>query len=233
MKKVMFLLLLFAACQLQAQQLIQPLSSGDYWKLEDYQQRLPELANQNTFPKVISFSNGYLGVNKVWANRIIGANEIHWVLAGAQNVTDFYVEYSRDMHHFEQAGIVRLVQAENGTNYTFRHQFIERKPIYYRLALVRNGQVLAYTPAVQIAEEEAQTKIFPTLVQGSTFYVQTAFAYQLLQVVDGASQTVYQKLLDGQTGTITVGLPSLPKGIYFVRLLASGLPQHVQRIMVN
>lgn len=233
MKKVMFLLVVLAGVSLQAQQLVQPLSSGDYWKIDDYQQRLPELANQNTFPRVISFSNGYLGVNKVWANRIVGANEIHWSLAGAQNVTDFYVEFSRDMHRFEQAGLVRLVQAGDGSNYTFRHQFIDPIPVYYRLALVRNGQVLAYTPAVQLAEEEGQTKIFPTLVQGSTFYVQTALAYQLLQVVDGASQTVFQKPLDRQTGTITVGLPSLPKGIYFVRLLANGLPQHVQRIMVN
>ena len=233
MKKGLFVLLLFAGFTMHGQQLIQPLSSGDYWKIEDYQQRLPELANQNTFPRVISFPDGYLGVSNVWANRIIGANEIHWVLAGAQNVTDFYVEYSRDMHQFEQAGIVRLVQAENGTNYTFQHQFNERRPLYYRLALVRNGQVLAYTPAVQIAEEENRTKIFPTLVQGSTFYVQTALAYNLLQVVDGAAQTVFQKALDGQTGTITVGLPSLPRGIYFVRLLSNGLPQHVQRIMVN
>ncbi|HET7898459.1 MAG TPA: hypothetical protein VFL47_12325, partial [Flavisolibacter sp.] len=150
-----------------------------------------------------------------------------------QNVTDFYVEYSRDMHRFEQAGIVRLVQAENGTHYTFRHQFIDQQPVYYRLALVRNGQVLAYTPAVQVAEEEAQTKIFPTLVHGSTFYVQTAFPYQLLQVVNGASQTVFEKPIEGQTGTLTIGLPSLPSGIYFVRLLANGLPQHMQRIMVN
>lgn len=233
MKKVLFFIFLLAGYLARGQQIVQPLSSGDYWEINDYQQRLPELANDRTFPRIISFPNGSVGVSNLWPNRIIGANEIYWKMAGVQNVTDFYVEYSRDMQHFERAGIVHLLQAENGTDFIFRHQFNDRNLVYYRLAFVRNGQIMAYTPAVQLAEEENRTKIFPTVVQGSTFYVQTAFPYEMLQVVNGASQTVFEKPLDGRTGTVTIGLPSLPRGIYFVRLLSRFEPQHVQRILIE
>jgi hypothetical protein len=232
MKKVMLFTLLLAGFAVHSQTLIQPVSSGDYWRIDDYQRRLPELANPNTFPRTISFSNGYLGVSNVWANRIIGANEIHWVLSGVQNVSDFYVEYSRDMHNFERAGLVHLLQAGNN-EYVFRHSFIDDRQVYYRLALVQDGRVLAYTPAIQLANEVNTTKVFPTVVQGSTMYVQTANAYDKLQVINGASQSVYEKPLDKQTGTITVGLPSLPRGVYFVRLLSRNAPQHVQRILVD
>jgi hypothetical protein len=115
----------------------------------------------------------------------------------------------------------------------FRHQFTDRNLVYYRLAFVRDGQVLAYTPAVQVADAEASTKVFPTLVKGSTFYIETGRPYEKLEVLNSASQAVYQKGLGNQTGTITVGLPALQRGIYFVRLLSDRTPQHVQRIMVD
>lgn len=233
MKKVLFLTCLLATVMAQGQRMVQPLSSGDYWEINDYQQRLPELANDNTFPRVISFPNGYAGVDNFWANRIVGANELHWALAGVQNVSDFYVEYSRDMHHFERAGIVRLVRVENGTDYVFRHQFYDKRPVYYRLALVQDGRVLAYTPAIQLAKEENQTKVYPTVVQSGTFYVQAGFPYELMQVVNGSGQTVFQKALDGRTGTIPVVLPDLASGAYFVRLLSNRYPGHVQRIVVE
>jgi hypothetical protein len=234
MKTVILFTLLTAGFAVKAQHpVIQPIASGDYWQIDDYQRRLPELANQNTFPRTISFANGYAGVANVKANRIIGANELYWTIAGAQNVTDFYIEYSRDMRTFERAGIVHLLRTEPTSDYVFRHQFNDRSLVYYRLALVRDSQILAYTPAVQLLDEEAHTKVFPTLVKGSTFYIQTAQAFERLQVFDSGSVSVYEKALGNQSGTITVGLPSLPKGIYFVRLLSDRAPQHVQRIMID
>lgn len=233
MKKVMIFTLLAAGFIANAQPIVQPVASGDYWQIDDYKQRLPELANANTFPRTISFANGYAGVSNVKANRIIGANELYWTLAGAQNITGFYIEFSRDMRRFEQAGIVQLLRTEPGYGYVFRHHFNDAGLVYYRLALVRDGQILAYTPAVQVMDEEARTKIFPTVVQGSTFYVETGTPYEKLEVVNTSSQSVYQKGLANQTGTITIGLPALPRGIYFVRLLSDRAPQHVQRILVE
>jgi hypothetical protein len=233
MKNVMILTLLIAALTTRSQTIIQPISSGNYWEIDDYQRRLPELANENTFPQTISFPNGSVGISNVKANRLTGVNEIYWTIAGAQNVTDFIIEFSRDLRNFERAGQVQLARVESSNDYVFRHIFNDERLVYYRLALLRNGQVLAYTPAVQLLDEESRTKVFPTIVKGSTLYVQAGQPFERLQVVNSAAQTVYEKGLANQTGTLTVGLPSLPKGAYFVRLLSDRAPQHVERIFVD
>jgi len=233
MKNVILSTLLLAATLANAQPIVQPVSSGDYWNIDDYKTRLPELANNSTFPTTINFPNGYVGISNFKANRIIGVNEIHWNIGAVQNVADFYVEFSRDLRRFERAGIVQLARTEGGTGYVFRHTFTDNSLVYYRLAMARNGAVLAYTPAVQVLDEEHTTKVFPTIVRGSTFHIQTAQPYEKLQVINSANTSVYEKGINNQTGTITVGLPSLPTGIYFVRLLSTNKPQYVERILVE
>ena len=232
MKNVMLFTLLLAGAVSHSQEIIQPVSSGDYWRINDYRQRLPELANPNSFPRTISFPNGYVGISNVEANRIVGANEISWTVAGAENISGFVVEFSRDGHNFEQASRAYLLRTDGVDSYVFRHPFTDRRLVYYRLAIVRDGQMLAYTPAVQIPDETARTKVFPTLVNGSTFYVQTGQPFERLQVVNEAGKPVYERAMDNQTGTVTVGLPSLPGGVYFVRLLSNTAPAHVQRIVL-
>jgi hypothetical protein len=44
---------------------------------------------------------------------------------------------------------------------------------------------------------------------------------------------MYEKGINNQTGTLTIGLPSLPAGIYFVRLLSTNKPQFVERVLVE
>jgi hypothetical protein len=233
MKNVLLFKLLLIATIVNAQPIVQPISSGDYWNTEEYKNQLPKLANRTTFPAAINFPNGYIGISSFKANRVIGVNEIYWNIGTVQNVTDFYVEFSRDLKTFERAGIVQVARTDGGTNYVFRHTFMDNALVYYRLAIAKGGIIVAYTPAIQVLDEENTTKLFPTLVKGSTFYIQTAEAYEKLQVVNSANIPVYEKGINNQTGTITIGLPSLPTGIYFVRLLTTNRQQFVERILVE
>ncbi len=233
MKNLLLFKLLLTASIVQSQPIVQPISSGDYWNTEEYKNRLSELANRTTFPTTINFPNGYVGISSLKANRIIGVNEIHWNISAVQNVSDFYVEFSRDLRTFERAGIVQFARTEGGTGYVFRHTFVDNALIYYRLAVLKGGAVVAYTPAIQLLDDEHTTKVYPTLVKGSTIYIQTAQAYEKLQVINSANISVYEKGINNQTGTITIGLPSLPGGIYFVRLLNTNRPQHVERILIE
>lgn len=234
MKNVLLVKLLLATTILKAQPIVQPVSSGDYWTTDEYQSRLPELVNKTTFPATVNFTNGYAGINSLEVNRLVGANEIIWNVGTVQNVSDFVIEWSRDLKTFERAGIVQLARTDNGNRYVFKHLFDDNKLVYYRIGFVSGGQVLAYTKAVQVLDEEFTTKIFPTIVKGSTFYIQSGKAFEKVQVVNSSGQSMYEKGLDGTTGTITIVLPSsLQKGIYFVRLLSANQPQHVQRIMVE
>jgi hypothetical protein len=232
MKKTILLQLLLVAAIVNAQPIVQPISSGDYWQIDQWASQLPRLATKTTFPLTVQFTNGYIGITNLYANRLVGENEIVWNIGAWNNATNFVVEWSRDAQNFERAAIVHLESA-NGGRYVFRHRFEDNRLVYYRIGIVTGANTIAYSPAVQVLDEEHTTKIFPTAVKGSTFYVQTGQAFEKLQVVNSAGQAVYEKGISGQTGTITIGLPPLNTGIYFVRLLSADRPQHVQRIVVG
>ncbi len=236
MKNVLLLKLFLFATLAQSQTIIQPISSGDYWTTDQFKTRLPELANNTTFPATISFPNGSFEMRSFTANRLTGANEIIFTTAATKNVTDYIIEWSRDLKTFQQATILHLKSADvegGAARYVFQHSFNDNQLVYYRVGVLSACKVIAYTPSVQVLDEEHSTKIFPTLVKGSTFYIQTGSAYEKLQVINSANMPVYEKGISGQTGTITIGLPSLSTGIYFVRLLAVNKPQHVEKIMVE
>ncbi|HEX8314466.1 MAG TPA: hypothetical protein VF609_05725 [Flavisolibacter sp.] len=233
MKNVILFTSLLFATTLNAQPIVQPVASGDYWQIDEYRNRLPELASKTTFPATINFTNGFVGINNFYVNKLIGQNEIIWNTGTARNVSSYVIEWSRDLRTFERAGIVNLERVEGG-RYVYRHLINEKQLVYYRIGIVTGANTIAYTPAVQVLDEEHSIKVFPTLVKGSTFYIETGQPFEKLQVVNSGSQSVYEKGINGQTGTITIGLPSLlPKGIYFVRLMASNRPQHVERILIE
>lgn len=236
MKNVCLPVLLVLSLFASAQPMVQPLASGDYWRIEEYNQKLREFVNTRTYnsPAVMKFPSGSVGISDMKATRLTGVNEINWLASPGTNVSRFFVEYSRNNSEFEQAGEVYLTRTEDGSRYVFRHPFNDNSLVYYRIAVLnKNGNVVAYSPVVQLADEEFSTKIFPTVVKGGTFHVQSGEPYELLQVTSSDGKVVYQKGLDHSTGTLTIGLPNLPTGAYFVRLVSAKRPQFVQKIFVE
>ena len=232
MKNVLLIKLLLVATIVNSQPVVQPVSSGDYWQIDEFQNRLPELAVKTTFPATINFSNGYVGINNFYAHKMIGQNEIIWDIGSEKNVANYVVEWSRDLRTFEKAGVVDLERVE-GYRYVFRHQLNEKNLVYYRIGIVSGANTISYTPAVQVLDEEFSIKVFPTQVKGGTFYIETGQPFEKLQVLNSAGQSVYEKGINGQTGTITIGLPTLATGAYFVRLVSANRRQHVDRIVLE
>lgn len=233
MKNVLLLKLLLTASLAYTQPSVQPVSSGDYWRIDEFQNRLPELATKTTFPATINFTNGYIGINNFYVNRGNYENEIVWNIGGAQNVANFVVEWSRDLRNFERAALVSLEKV-NGGRYVYKHAFNDEQLVYYRIGIVSGANTITYTPAIQVLDNEYTVKVYPTIVKGSMFNIQTGSPFEKLQVLNSNSQAVYEKGISGLSGTINIGLPSLlPKGIYFVRLLSDRQPDHVQRIMID
>jgi hypothetical protein len=236
MKNLFILAGLISFCIAGAQPIVQPLASGDYWRIEEYNQKLREFANTRTLDPTarLNFPSGSVGIADIRATRLTGVNEINWVASTGTNVSMFYVEYSRNNHDWERAGQVTLFRTEDGNRYVFRHPFNDNNLVYYRIAVVnKNNSVVAYSPAVQLADEEFSTKIFPTVVRGKIFHVQAGEPYESLQVTSSDGKLVFVKPLDGATGTLTIGLPNLAPGVYFARLTSSKRPQFVQKIFVE
>ncbi len=234
--KNLFILSIFITAAAAAQPIVQPLSSGDYWRLEEYNRKLREFANTRTLdPSVnVQFPASSISFGNMKATRLTGENEIAWEARSVTNGARLFVEYSRNKEDFERAGEVYLQRAEDGNRYVFRHPFNDSRLVYYRVAVINSrGRVVAYSPIVQLSDAEFSTRIFPTVIKGSTFHVQAAEPYELLQVVASDSKVVFQKPLDKVTGTINIGLPILPSGIYFVRLTSADRPQFVQKVFVE
>lgn len=236
MKKVCVMALLSFSIVATAQPVVQPLASGDYWRIEEYNRKLREFSNSRTLntPAQMNFPSTAGGIVDMKATRLTGVNEINWVANRGTHMARFFVEYSRNNRDFEKAGEVYLTRTEEDGRYVFRHPFNDNSLLYYRIAVVnKNGNVVSYSPIIQLAEEEFSTKIYPTVVKGNTFHVQAGEPYDLLQVTASDGKTVFKKPLADATGTVTIGLPDLPSGVYFVRLLSANRPQFVQKIFVE
>ena len=233
MKNVLLLKLLLSATIVYSQPSVQPVASGDYWQIDEYKNRLPELAIKTTFPAVINFTNGFIGINNFYVNKMLNQNEIIWDIGSQSNVSRFVVEWSRDLRTFERATVINLDRVEGGGRYVYRHPLNEKALVYYRIGIVTGANTIAYTPAVQVLDEEYSIKIFPSIVRGSTFYIETGQPFERMQVLNSAGQSVYEKGINGLTGTISIGLPPLATGAYYVRLQSMNRRQHVERIFLE
>jgi hypothetical protein len=239
MENFFFLPILVLALSSSAQQWVQPLASGDYSRIEEWNRKLREFANTRVFNEPterITFPSGSVAIHDLEATRTTGVNEVSWAASPGTNVSMFFVEYSRDNINFERVGDVGQYRTENGNRYVYKHPFNDNSLVYYRVAVVnKNGMVAAFSPSVQLADAEYRTRIFPTVVQNSQFHVQIGQdqPYEKLQVTNSLGQSVYEKGIHDVTGTITIGLPSLPAGTYFVRLLSDKRQPEIQKIMIQ
>lgn len=235
MKNQILSFLLFVATAATAQPIVQPLSSGDYWKAEEYNRKLREFAyNNQVVSPITTYSPGSEPFQAIRVVRENGENVVEWPATPVKGVSKYIIEYSRDKHNFEPAGEVYYGQTFDGDRYVFHHPLLDNRLMYYRVGVVNlNNNVVAYSPPALMTEAEFSTKVFPTAVKGHTFYVQIGHPYEKLQVLNSLNQSVYEEAINERTGLITVVLPTLPKGMYFVRLISDKQRQFVQKIMVD
>lgn len=238
MKRVMFTTVLAASLVgAMAQPSVQSLATGDYWRIQEYNRKLQEFANEKVFRapvRNVEFPSGSATVISPDATRYSGINEVTWETGPHTNVSAFVVEFSHNNQDFIRAGLVGLHQTDDGNRYAFRHRLYDEDLVYYRIGLVNtHGVITAYTPSVQLRDEAQRTRVYPTVVRTGNLFVQTGVPYERMQVLNSNSQVVYDKALGDNTGTLEFTLPQLPAGIYFVRLLSDKQYPHVQKIMVQ
>ncbi len=179
----------------------------------------------NTVYRVVATGGGVLPVTlTAFSARTTGSiNELQWTTGYEQNTARFHIEYSTNGTGFQRAGTVAASRISNGSAYTYRHHYSSTGDVFYRLAIQDDDGSTRYSAILRLGTGKAGIKINPTLVRNKTIQLQSGNPSDQLRLVNTSGQVVFEKRLNGFTGTMIVHLPSsLVPGMYVVQVTGSG-----------
>jgi hypothetical protein len=178
--------------------------------IQDKNNTRPEITRQFSSPPVIT---------ALVATQHNGYNEIQWGARLEQDTRKFFVEYSTDGINYQSAG---EAIASTG-NYSLKHQTFEIAPMLYRLRIQDLEGRSAYSKNILLQGVNiSPVKIYPTIINGNTVNIIADFPVEQIVVFAGNGQQVYTKQVGGQAESITVVLPSLGKGMYWMHFIGQG-----------
>jgi glucose/arabinose dehydrogenase len=160
-------------------------------------------------------------------------NEVKWTTATEQNTSRFYIEYSTSANNYIRAGQVTASKNANGSSYVFQHHFISTVPTFYRLAIEDNNGIIKYSSVVKISPDADNTlEIYPTIIRNGILNISFTQPAVKLQLISAKGTVVFEKNLKNVSGTITISLPSLGKGMYVAQVIGeSGLKR--KKVMIE
>lgn len=148
-----------------------------------------------------------------------GYNDVNWITSAEENANNFYVEYGTDGTSFTRIGSVAATGGSNGRQYNYRHNISQTGYLYYRLAIQNDDGSVEYSEIIRVRSADIkQIKVYPTILSGSQLKVELNQPMIELQLMNSNGATVYRKSLLGASGTLSLTLPVLPKGVYILRL---------------
>jgi hypothetical protein len=160
--------------------------------------------------------------------------ELTWNTADEAGIQRFVVEASADGRTFDNIGEVAATNNEGFNTYTYRNQLTTREVWFYRiLVLYKNGEI-AYSSHIRLGSSKAfEIKVYPTvLTSGAQLNINSNMEVDRIDVVSTGGQMMFSKLLNGQQGYLPIGLPSLPRGMYFVKITTHGSGQ-TEKIIIQ
>ncbi|HZH97054.1 MAG TPA: PQQ-dependent sugar dehydrogenase, partial [Flavisolibacter sp.] len=166
------------------------------------------------------------------AKAFTGYNELNWKTSFEQGTAIFRVEYSTHNSIFQKIGEVAATRSSNGSNYTFRHQLNLSGDGFYRLAIEDDNGSVRYSPVVKLSAKSGGIKIYPTIVRNGLLTIDIAQALQKAQVINTSGSVVFEKDLRQLSGTTTIPLPRLARGVYVVQVVGEGVMKR-ERIVVE
>lgn len=152
-----------------------------------------------------------------------GYNELTWIVAGATQTQRYVIEYSLNGSQWQYAGEVAAVNQSENQTYTFRHTFSNTGKVYYRLQIEELSGAISYSPVISInsKKDEPNIKLFPTVVTDRQLRINSEEPLTTISMIDGQGRVVFTRSLGGQQGYFVTAIPSLSKGLYWVRMEAA------------
>jgi hypothetical protein len=201
-KSTLLTILIFTVCFYTA--------SSQQYIIADKDNTHPELKTHDAQPAFIT---------RLSAERANGYNEIAWKTFREDDVRKYIVEYSTNGTDFLSAG---EVVPGNGS-YIFKHHLLDNSPAMYRVKTEQLNNRFFYSPVVLLLGiEYSPVKIFPTIVRGNMININSYWPIERINVYSSNGAQVFAKDINGQKDHISLALPSLSKGIYFMAFQGSG-----------
>lgn len=178
------------------------------------------IANKdNTRPGTNNQNTIAAKVTTLTATKFNGYNEVHWTAIAEQDTRRFIAEYSDDGINYQTAGEMLPVAGA----YSLKHHTLSTVPLLYRIRIEKTDGRFVNTSAVLLDGTPVPVvNIWPTDVKGDIVNANARFPVERASVVGSNGQQVYVKDLGGVSGLITLAIPSLQKGMYFVTFYGNG-----------
>jgi len=159
-----------------------------------------------------------------------GTSDLKWKISRESDPGWFDVQRGTDGSSFTtinrmqgQAGLVLTADI----SYQYKDVLPAPGAYYYRLKMTDNRGIISYSPVIKVgadALQSGQSKVFPTIVTGTTLYLQPGKKMQQAwyAIYDLSGKLVYKqspgKLDAGQVISVFPNSPSLSRGSYILKL---------------
>jgi hypothetical protein len=180
--------------------------------IQDKNNTRPEITRKFSSPPAINPS-------AFFATQHNGYNEIRWSAGLEQDTRKYIVEYSTDGIYYQSAGEIISTTG----HYLLKHQTFEIAPMLYRLRIEDLEGRSVYSQNILLQGiGVSPVKIYPTIITGNTVNVIAGLPVERIAVYAGNGQQVFAKEISGNTESISVVLPSLGKGMYWMHFMGQG-----------
>lgn len=166
------------------------------------------------------------------AKHFSGYNELKWSTASEEETSQFNIEFSIDGRRFNRAGVVMATRNPNGDHYSFKHFHASEATTYYRLAIVDDDGTMKYSTILRVAGRKEGIKVYPTIIKDRVVNFSFSRATNNIRILDSRGSLVFEKNVNGLTGSMALNIPQLSKGMYYVQLLMDG-EVRVEKIIIE
>jgi len=162
--------------------------------------------------------------------RFNGYNEIQWAAVGEQDTRRFVAEYTTDGINYQTAG--ELIPFAG--SYQLKHYTSDPRPMIYRLRIEKKDGSF-YNTGTSLLDGIAEPfiNIYPTAVRGDVINAITAFPVERAGIAGIEGQSVFVKELGGVSGSFTMAIPSLKKGVYWITFYGNGWNSTTQFVVAG
>jgi hypothetical protein len=173
----------------------------------------------NTHPELDRVSARRAVITSLSVREENNSNEVNWTAIQEEEVRKYIIEYTVNGRDFKTAGEMMA----NGKPYQLKHHFNYEQPLLYRIrAEQMNGKYFYSNPVPVIGGPTSLVEVYPTIITGNTINMNASLPVEKLIISTANGQQVFTKTLGGQRDFISLVIPQLSGGMYFVTFYGPG-----------